>query len=666
MPFAVPALESCGQADDCFPRGRAPVQIWKPLFFMNKLLTLSALSMICTLQISSASDVDFNRDIRPILSDNCYRCHGPDAGNREAELRLDVRDIAVTSGVIKPGDPKASELLKRISSLDPDIVMPPPATEKTVTPGEVKLLQKWISQGARYSEHWAFVPPTRPPVPAVRDNNSVRNPIDSFVLSTLEAKNIEPSGPADRITLIRRLYLDMLGLPPSPDDVDDFVADEHDNAVEQLVERLFDSPHFGERWGRWWLDAARYADSDGYEKDKPRSVWFYRDWVINAMNQDMPYDDFVIRQIAGDLQPGAGQNELVATGFLRNSMVNEEGGADPEQFRVEAMFDRMDAIGKSILGITTQCAQCHTHKYDPLSQREYYQMFAALNDFHEATATAFTPGQQERRQRVLNGIIEIEQGIKTQMPDWKDQMSRWTRAETAKLVDWQTLVPTDRPYEGQKFRVLDDGSIISESYAPTKANNTFSLKTTAEKITGIRLDALMHPQLPRGGPGRSVRGTGALSSFEVSIAPVGAPEKKREIKLVRAWADVNPPRSDLPSFCRARDPKTDDRVTGPVQYAIDGDRRTAWSTDNGPGRRNHNRHAVFFPEVPIRQEGEVILSFSMRQLHGGWNSDDNQNYLLGRYRFSVTDSDRVAESNLPSAVEAILRIRTRRCDQATG
>ncbi|MEO2033817.1 MAG: PSD1 and planctomycete cytochrome C domain-containing protein [Planctomycetaceae bacterium] len=623
---------------------------------MNRLLTISAALVVCSLQILTATEVDFSRDIRPILSDNCYRCHGPDAGNRKAELRLDVRDGAVRAGVIRPGDPTGSELLKRISSPDPDIVMPPPVTEKTITKREVRLLQKWISQGARYSEHWAFVPPRRPLVPVVRNRSLVRNPIDRFVVSRLEDKDIESSQPAGRVTLIRRLSLDMLGLPPSPDDVDRFVADRHDDAYEQLVEQLFDSPHFGERWGRWWLDAARYADSDGYEKDKPRSVWFYRDWVIDAMNQDLPYDDFVIRQIAGDLLRGAGQNELVGTGFLRNSMVNEEGGADPEQFRVEAMFDRMDAIGKSILGVTTQCAQCHTHKYDPLSHREYYQMFAALNDFHDAMATVFTPGQEERRQRVLNGISELEQGIKNRIPDWKVQMARWNGAETAKLVDWKTLVPTDRPYEGQKFRLLADGSILSESYAPTKANNTFSLQTTAKKITGIRLDALMHPQLPRGGPGRSVRGTGALSSIEVSIAPVGVPDRKHQIKLARAWADVNPPRSELPPFCRSRNPQEDDRVTGPVQYAIDGDNKTAWSTDNGPGRRNHDRHAVFFPETPIRQDGEVILSFTLRQLHGGWNSDDNQNYLLGRYRFSVTDSDRVAESRLPSAVEAALRI----------
>ena len=603
-----------------------------------------------------AADVDFSRDIRPLLSDKCFRCHGPDEGNRQADLRLDVRSDAVAAGAIKPHNPKSSELLNRITSDDPNVRMPPPSTEKVISEEETELLRTWIQEGAEYFRHWAFVSPERPQLPSVRNSDWIRNPIDQFVLAKLEAQKMSPSAAADRVTLMRRLSLDLLGLPPSPASVDAFVADTRDAPAQYLVEQMLKSEHFGERWGRWWLDAARYADSDGYEKDKQRTVWFYRDWVIAAMNDDLPYDDFVIQQIAGDLLPDAGQSELVATGFLRNSMVNEEGGADPEQFRVEGMFDRMDAIGKSILGITTQCAQCHTHKYDPLSQREYYQMFAALNDFHEATATVFTPSQNQQRQHVLNGIVEIEADMKRRIPDWKDRLSKWTKHETGKLVDWQTVIPTDRPYSGQKFRMLDDGSIISESYAPTKANDTFSLRTTAENLTAFRLDVLTHPQLPRGGPGRSVSGTGALTSFEVSIAPVDAPDQQQEIKLVRAWADVNPAHSDLPLIYREKDADNDTRVTGPIQYAIDGDNKTAWTTDNGPGRRNQNCHAVFFPEHPVSATGEVILSFTLRQRHGGWNSDDNQNYLLGRYRFSVTESDTAEESKLPSLIETVLQI----------
>ncbi|MCH2213361.1 MAG: PSD1 and planctomycete cytochrome C domain-containing protein [Fuerstiella sp.] len=607
-------------------------------------------------EFCQAADVNFSRDIRPLLSDKCFRCHGPDDGNRQADLRLDVRSDAVAAGAIKPNNPKSSELLNRITSDDPNVRMPPPSTEKMISEEETELLLTWIQEGAEYSRHWAFESPERPELPSVRNNEWIRNPIDRFVLAKLESQKMSPSEPADRVTLIRRLYLDLLGLPPSPASVDTFLSDTRNNSFQNLLEQIFKSEHFGERWGRWWLDAARYADSDGYEKDKQRSVWFYRDWVIAAMNDDMPYDEFVIQQIAGDLLPAAGQSELVATGFLRNSMVNEEGGADPEQFRVEGMFDRMDAIGKAILGITTQCAQCHTHKYDPLSQREYYRMFAALNNFHEATATVFTPSQDQQRQHVLNDIAEIETDIKRRVPDWKDQLSKWTQHETEKLVDWRIVIPTDRPYSGQKFRILNDGSIISESYAPTKTNDTFSLRTTAENLTAFRLDVLTHPQLPRSGPGRSVSGTGALSSFEVSIAPADAPDEQQKIKLVRAWADINPAHSDLPLIYREKDADSDTRVTGPIQYAIDGDDKTAWTTDNGPGRRNRNCHAVFFPEHPVSASGEVILSFTLRQRHGGWNSDDNQNYLLGRYQFSVTESDTAEESKLPSLIEAVLQI----------
>ena len=233
--------------------------------------------------------------------------------------------------------------------------MPPRTTEKRLTSSESAILRRWIQQGANYAEHWAFVRPTRPDLPAVGNADWIRNPIDRFVADGHEKHGLLPSPPADKVTLIRRLYLDLVGLPPNPSEVIAFVNAQHDDAYESLITRLMQSPHFGERWGRWWLDAARYADSDGYEKDKPRSVWFYRDWVIEAMNRDLPYDQFIIHQIAGDLLPDAGQDGLVATGFLRNSMVNEEGGADPEQFRVEGMFDRIDAIGKAILGVTTQC-----------------------------------------------------------------------------------------------------------------------------------------------------------------------------------------------------------------------------------------------------------------------------------------------------------------------
>lgn len=604
---------------------------------------------------SGAGPDDFGNTIRPILSDKCFLCHGPNEETREADLRLDQVQSAIDQGALAPGDPNASELIARIVSSDPDYMMPPPETGKSITAEEVSAFRDWIQAGAKYSDHWAFSPPKRPDVPRIDpalELGRVRNPIDAFVLRRSVQHGLPQAREADRTTLVRRLYLDLVGLPPSPEEVDAFVQDNSPEAYSRLVDRLFESEHFGERWARWWLDAARYADSDGYEKDKPRSVWFYRDWVIQAMNDNMPYDQFIVEQIAGDLLPNATQSQRVATGFLRNSMVNEEGGADPEQFRIEAMFDRMDAIGKAILGITTQCAQCHTHKYDPLSQREYYQMFAALDNFYDASMPAFTPEQAQQRDAVLEQIAHIEDSIKQRTPDWQSRLTKWAQDVQSRRARWRTVTPTDLPYEGQKFRVLEDGSIVSESYAPTRTTNTFSLTTTVNSITGFRIDILKHPQLPRGGPGRSIFGTGALTEFEVSIAPADQPDQKQTIKFKSAWSDVNPAKAPLPSLYRDRDPTKDKRVTGPIEFAIDGDGQTAWTTDLGPGRRNEDRVAIFIPEEPVPLTGNVVLSFTLKQNHGGWNSDDNQNYLLGRYRFSITDQ--AVEEFLPPKVESTL------------
>ena len=619
------------------------------------IICVAAWSMTLTrVARSDRATIDFNRDVRAILSDKCFLCHGPSDEMREADLRLDQRSTAVTLGAIVPGDPSASELVSRVTSRDPEVRMPPPSTGKTVTREEAELLKQWISEDANYADHWAFVSPRRPRPP--QDASGwAQNPIDQFIHARRRSVGLTASPEADAATLVRRVYLAITGLPPTPQQVNRFLAQkDKDAAYNRLVDRLLQSQHFGERWARWWLDAARYSDSDGYEKDKQRSVWFYRDWVIDAFNNDMPYDDFVVWQIAGDLLPDAGQSEVVATGFLRNSMVNEEGGADPEQFRVEAMFDRIDAVGKAILGITTQCAQCHTHKYDPLSQREYYQMFASLNDFHEATTSVYTSDEQKRKQSIDQQIAAIEAALKRKASNWKQRLRDWSKQASNDMVDWRTIVPTDRPFEGQKFRVLDDGSILSESYAPTQANNTFSLTIDPCTITAFRLDALTHPQLPRGGPGRSIYGTGALSEFEVTIAPVDDPETKQDIKFGRAIADVNPDHATLLPIYRIKDASNDDRVTGPVEYAVDGDPKTAWTTDDGPAKRNTHHYAVFVTNEPVKIESKSTLSITLRQLHGGWNSDDNQNYLLGRYRFSITDAEQLPETAIPPAVEQCL------------
>jgi hypothetical protein len=607
----------------------------------------------------AAERIDFQRDIRPILSDFCFKCHGPDDKARKAKLRLDLRDHALKGGrsgesAIVPRKPDASELIRRVSSQEVTETMPPPQTGKKLSAKQIQLLRNWIADGATYQVHWAFLPPVRSPLPKVVAASWVRNPIDFFVLARQEREGLHPSPPASKETLIRRLSLDLTGLPPSPADIDAFLADRSPDAYERLVDRLLASPAYGERWGRHWLDAARYADSDGYEKDKPRTAWMYRDWVVAALNRDLPYDRFLIEQIGGDLLPGAGQDQRVATGFLRNSMINEEGGIDPEQFRMEAMFDRMDALGKGILGLTLACAQCHSHKFDPITQEDYYRLFAYFNDTHEATIPAYSLAEQRKRADVRRQIRDIEEGLKHRTPDWEKRQAEWEERTRKDVVPWQLVKVENAGDNGQRYIYHEDGSQTAGGYAPTKWTSQFVGRTEAKKITGFRLELLTDPDLPLGGPGRSPLGLFALSEFAVDIADPRKPNEKKRVKLVAATADFGNEEKPLEPMFDDRSGKK--RVTGPVSYAIDGNDLTAWGIDAGPGRRNVDRKAVFVPEKPIDVPNGALLTFSLKQMHGGWNSDDNQNNNLGRFRFSVTGAAHAVADLLPRSVRSLLAV----------
>jgi hypothetical protein len=532
--------------------------------------------------------------------------------------------------------------------------------------------------------HWAFRAPQRPALPAVKRTDWVRNPIDRFILARLEKEGLSPSPEADRVTLIRRLSLDLIGLPPTVKEVDDFVADKSERAYEKVVERLLASPHYGERWGRLWLDAARYADSDGFEKDKPRFVWAFRDWVINSYNRDLPYDQFIIRQIAGDLLPNPtdkpdappqgrpslarqacldrAQDQKTATGYLRNSMINEEGGIDPEQFRMEAMYDRMDAIGKGILGLTIQCGQCHSHKFDPLTQTEYYRLFAFLNTCEEANIAVYTPEEQMKRADLFRQIHEIEADLKHREPKWPELMAAWERQVRHDQPAWQIVPPHTDGTGDEKYSLQDDGSIRAAGYAPTKHSPEFTGKSDLTTITAARLEVLNDPNLPLGGPGRSIKGQFALTEFRVYAAPADNPGARKEIKIIRATADVNPPIKELDSIFDDRSKRR--RVTGPIEYAIDGKDETAWGIDVGPGRSNVPRKAVFVFEEPVSFPKGAVLTFKATLDHGGWNSDDNQNNNLGRFRFSVTGEPNPVADPLPANVRGLLSVPPERRTQA--
>jgi hypothetical protein len=340
--------------------------------------------------------VHFSRDILPILSENCFACHGFDEASRQADLRLDTPDGATAElysghSAIVPGQPAESLLVQRIETDDDDERMPPPESGKTLTSEQRALLRQWISQGAAFEKHWSLVPPRETAPPIVE---GVEHPIDRFIQAKLEELGVHPAPVAENTTLLRRVSLDLIGLPPTLEEIDDFLsaaAVDQEAAYLQVVERLLKSPHYGERWGRWWLDQARYADSNGYSIDAPRQIWKYRDWVIDALNADMPFDQFTIEQLAGDLLPAATQSQRVATGFHRNTQINQEGGIDKEQFRIDSIFDRVATTGTVWLGLTIGCAQCHDHKFDPIQQSEYYQLFAFFNNQEEPTLKVYGP-----------------------------------------------------------------------------------------------------------------------------------------------------------------------------------------------------------------------------------------------------------------------------------
>ena len=504
-------------------------------------------------------------------------------------------------------------------------------------------------------DHWAFKAPLKPAPATVRNPGWVRNPVDSFILARLEAEQLSPSSEADKITLLRRLSLDLIGLPPTLTELDAFVADSSPDAYERQVDRLLASPHFGERWGRLWLDAARYADSDGFEKDKPRFICNYRDWVVNAFNRDLPYDQFIIHQLAGDRLPEPTQDQIVATGFLRNSMVNEEGGIDPEQFRMDSMFDRMDAIGKSVLGLTIQCAQCHDHKFDPFTQEDYYRMFAYLNNDHEGSSVAYTPMELQKRGDLLRQIRDLEEGLRHTTADWQERMAAWEDSVRTNQPDWQAVECRNSSNDnGERFYYYPDSSIRAAGYAPTKWTSHFRGTNTLTSIGAFRLEQLNDPELPCNGPGRSIKGMSALSEFNVDAVEMDNPTNKVKVKFVKATADFA--NAEKPLESEFDDRSGAQRNYGPVQYAIDGKGDTAWGIDAGPGRRNQERQAVFIPEKPLAFPKGAILTFHLQQNHGGWNSDDNQNHNLGRFRLSVTSDTNAVADPVPAKVRAIFKL----------
>jgi Protein of unknown function (DUF1549)/Protein of unknown function (DUF1553)/Planctomycete cytochrome C len=602
------------------------------------------------LEVSSAQQrtVDFRRDIEPIFRANCYSCHGADMAS--GQLRLDQKATAMKGGisgaVIIPGKSSESRLLRRILGEDGETRMP--MGGDPLQPGQIELIRKWIDEGADWPDeegggaeekalpkHWAFVKPVRSALPAVKNKAWVRNPIDRFILAAIEKRGLTPSPQASKVMLIRRLSLDLTGLPPTLKEIDAFLTDTSPDAYQKLVERLLASPHYGERWGRWWLDAARYADTNGYEKDLPRSIWPYRDWVIKAFNSDMPFDRFTIEQLAGDLLPNATLDQRIATGFLRNSMLNQEGGVDPEQFRVEGLIDRVDAVGKAFLGLTINCAQCHTHKFDPITHKEYYSFYAFLNGDDEPAIDVPDEAVIKKREDILSKIEKIETELMAKTPN---RMSEWEKGMSYDKDQWTVLKDTDIFASfGVKFDKLPDGSFLAKGDNSTANNYKVTARTQLKNITGYRLEFLTDPNLPRGGPGRANDGNFILTDFSVDAAPSDRPDAASKVVLSSVTTDFQ-----RPDF--------------PVKNVIDGNSKTHWSGDAGPGRRNEDREIVFVASQPSGFDGGTTLTFQVAQKFDESVDLRGVKPNIGRFRISVTTAANPKADPLPANLRRILAI----------
>ncbi|MFO0888120.1 MAG: PSD1 and planctomycete cytochrome C domain-containing protein [Isosphaeraceae bacterium] len=586
-----------------------------------------------------ARPVKFTRDIRPILARHCFACHGPDEGQRKAKLRLDTREGALADRdggrPFAPGSVDESEALRRITSDDPTEQMPPGGKEKRLSAEQVALLTSWVEQGAPWESHWAFEKPARPPLPPVQHPGWPKNPIDRFVLARLEREGLTPAPEADPATLLRRACLDLTGLPPTPEQAAAFFGDKAPGAYERLVDRLLRSPAYGERWARMWLDLARYADTKGYEKDLTRTIWRFRDWVIDAFNGDMPYDRFSTEQLAGDLLPGAGREALLATAFHRNTLTNDEGGTDDEEFRIAAVKDRVDTTVQVWMGLTMGCAKCHSHKYDPIGQKEYYQFYAFFDQtadrdrYDDGPAEPFPTAEQQGRLDALKGRIEkLRSAMAKPTPEQAKALRQWEE-KTRGQATWAALRPAAmKAASGSALALQPDGSVLAKGPGPAKETYELTFDLPSGPLAALRLEALPDPSLPKKGVGRSRNdGNFVLSGIELVLA--GPDGKPAPLGLARAEADFE--QSGYPVAHALKNPDP---------------RKHGWAVSP---RQAEAHQAIFHLASPVTvapgSKLTVRLDHQFEFAYPGFS--------LGRYRLSLTSRPNPAIA--PVVPEAIVQ-----------
>ncbi|MCH2113351.1 MAG: PSD1 and planctomycete cytochrome C domain-containing protein [Pirellulales bacterium] len=583
------------------------------------------------------SAVDFSREIRPILSDRCFKCHGPDDAAREGELRLDVRETAVQSAII-PGDAEASEFFRRIITSDPEDQMPPVESQRPrLDAKQIALVRAWIEEGAQFDRHWSLRLPGHGEPPQV-EGADVRNPIDRFLLARLREEGYAPSPAADPRTLIRRLSFDLVGLPPTPDQVEQFVADPSAGAYSNLADRFLGSPHYGERMAMYWLDVVRYADSNGLHGDQFRPHSSYRDWVIKAFNDNLPYDQFVLEQLAGDLLPDSGFEQQIASGFNRLNMTTQEGGAQPKEYRAIYQADRVRNSSAIFLGLTMGCAQCHDHKFDPLTMRDFYSWGAFFSDIEEVAVGA----QQSTMMRQVrhhpeqswmdNRIAELQQVLATQTPELAAAQLAWEKNPEKTLDDWTLLKPVSQASQaGFRLVAEDDNSIhLAEGESPKRDQYTIQFKSDLSSITALYLEVLPDALSPGGGPGRSSNGNFVLNEFEVVVD--GQPTQLQGATATFSQTHYS------------------------VEAAIDGDIGSGWAI---LPRVNQAHHAVFeLASLPDRP-GPRVIQVVMKQTYG-------DAHVAGRFRLWATDSPRPLDANKTVLVQSVARTLSKSAAERTS
>ncbi|HLX60880.1 MAG TPA: PSD1 and planctomycete cytochrome C domain-containing protein [Planctomycetota bacterium] len=611
------------------------------LFFLTLVLTVPPATLRAAEGRVAAPD--FSREILPILSENCFYCHGPDPKNRKADMRLDVESDAKKERddlvAIMPGSSAKSEMAARISSHDPDTIMPPPKSNKSLSKEQIALIARWIDSGAKWGVHWSLSELKRPDVPLM-DGPVPQNPIDAFVAMRLKREELSFAPEAEKTALLRRATLALTGLPPSRERLASFLADTSNDAYEKEVDRLLASSAYGERMAWDWMEAARYADSNGYQGDGERTMWPWRDWVVKAFNENMPYDRFTIMQLAGDQLPNATPEEKLATGFLRNHAINGEGGRIAEENRVEYVMDMTETTATVWMAMTFTCCRCHDHKFDPFTRRDYYSLFAFFNqtpvdggggDPQTKPALAVsTPEQDAELAQLDKHVVELDARVQARAKEIAPNQDEWERkaldgAGPAEKNAWIVLAPTDVKAEKQTLAILNDKSVLASGPNPANDAYTFFAPAPLKKITAVRLEALRHESMTKGGLARSDSGNFVLTNIEVRARKAGETEAHAQ-KIASAKA----------SF---------EQSGFKIANAFDNDPKSGWAVWEGRAiDRDHE--AVFILEKPVEAGADAGLVISLRF------DSPHVSHNLGHFRLSVS------EEKDPQLVRGKLNLQT--------